>query len=37
MPLRPYQQSACDAAIAYMRSTISPGLIDAAPAAGIAP
>lgn len=32
--LRPYQQNACDAAIAYMRSTISPCLIDAAPAAG---
>lgn len=32
--LRQYQQNACDAAIAYMRSTISPCLIDAAPAAG---
>ena len=34
MRLRPYQQSACDAALAYMRSSISPCLIDAAPAAG---
>lgn len=32
--LRTYQRNACDAAIAYMRSTISPCLIDAAPAAG---
>lgn len=34
MTLRPYQQNACDAALSYMRSTISPCLIDAAPAAG---
>jgi len=32
--LRPYQQNACDAALAYMRTTTSPCLIDAAPAAG---
>lgn len=32
--LRPYQQAACDAALAYMRTTTSPCLIDAAPAAG---
>jgi len=32
--LRPYQQSACDAALSYMRTTTSPCLIDAAPAAG---
>lgn len=34
MTLRPYQQSACDAALDYMRTTTSPCLIDAAPAAG---
>lgn len=34
MPLRPYQQAACDAALSYMRTTTSPCLIDAAPAAG---
>jgi len=34
MLLRPYQQAACDAALAYMRTTTSPCLIDAAPAAG---
>lgn len=32
--LRPYQQAACDAALGYMRTTTSPCLIDAAPAAG---
>ncbi len=32
--LRPYQQYACDAALAFMRSSVSPCLIDAAPAAG---
>jgi len=32
--LRPYQQAACDAALDYMRTTTSPCLIDAAPAAG---
>lgn len=34
MTLRPYQQRACDAALSYMRTTTSPCLIDAAPAAG---
>lgn len=32
--LRPYQSAACDAAMSYMRTTTSPCLIDAAPAAG---
>lgn len=32
--LRPYQQSACDAALAWLRRSTSPCLIDAAPAAG---
>ena len=32
--LRPYQQRACDAALDWMRSSVSPCLIDAAPAAG---
>lgn len=32
--LRPYQAAACDAALSYMRTTTSPCLIDAAPAAG---
>ena len=32
--LRPYQQSTCNAALDYMRTTTSPCLIDAAPAAG---
>lgn len=34
MNLRPYQQSAVDAALAFMRSSVEPVLIDAAPAAG---
>jgi len=34
MNLRPYQQSACNVALDYMRTTTSPCLIDAAPAAG---
>jgi len=34
MNLRPYQTAACDAALDYMRTTTSPCLIDAAPAAG---
>lgn len=34
MVLRPYQQSTCNAALDYMRTTTSPCLIDAAPAAG---
>ena len=34
MKLRPYQTAACDAAIAWMRQSIEPCLIDAAPAAG---
>jgi len=34
MTLRPYQQAACNAALDYMRTTTSPCLIDAAPAAG---
>lgn len=34
MKLRPYQQAACDAAMAEMRASVSPCLIDAAPAAG---
>jgi len=32
--LRPYQAAACEAALSYMRTTTSPCLIDAAPAAG---
>ena len=32
--LRPYQQRACDAALAWMRASIDPCLIEAAPAAG---
>jgi DNA repair protein RadD len=32
--LRSYQQRACDAALDWMRSSVSPCLIDAAPAAG---
>jgi DNA repair protein RadD len=32
--LRPYQQAACDAALAWMRRSVDPCLIDAAPAAG---
>jgi DNA repair protein RadD len=32
--LRPYQQRACDAALAWMRTSIDPCLIEAAPAAG---
>jgi len=32
--LRPYQQAACGAALAFMRTSIDPCLIDAAPAAG---
>lgn len=32
--LRPYQQRACDAALDFMRASVSPCLIDAAPAAG---
>lgn len=32
--LRPYQQSACNAALAWLRKTVDPALIDAAPAAG---
>lgn len=32
--LRPYQQSACDATLAWLRSSVDPVLIDAAPAAG---
>lgn len=34
MQLRPYQQAACDAALAFMRKSCDPCLIDAAPAAG---
>lgn len=34
MDLRPYQESACDAAKAFLRTSIEPCLIDAAPAAG---
>lgn len=34
MTLRPYQQRACDAALDYIRTSRSPCLIDAAPAAG---
>jgi len=32
--LRPYQQRACDAALDWMKSSVSPCLIDAAPASG---
>lgn len=32
--LRPYQQSACDAALRWLRRSVDPCLIDAAPAAG---
>ena len=32
--LRPYQQRACDAALEWMRNSIDPCIIDAAPAAG---
>jgi len=32
--LRPYQSAACDAALAWMRQSVDPCLIDAAPAAG---
>ncbi len=34
MQLRPYQENACAAALAWLRKTIDPVLIDAAPAAG---
>jgi len=34
MTLRPYQQSACAAALSFLRTSVSPCLIDAAPAAG---
>lgn len=34
MSLRPYQKKACDAALSHMRTSRSPCLIDAAPAAG---
>lgn len=34
MQLRPYQQNACDAALAWLRRSVDPCLIDAAPAAG---
>jgi len=34
MELRPYQSNACDAALSWMRKTVEPCLIDAAPAAG---
>lgn len=34
MQLRPYQQSACDAALTWLRASIDPCLIDAAPASG---
>ena len=34
MKLRPYQQSACTAALDWLRSGVDPVLIDAAPAAG---
>lgn len=32
--LRPYQQNACDAALKWLRQSVEPCLIDAAPAAG---
>jgi len=34
MILRPYQSRACDAMIAHLKTSISPAIIDAAPAAG---
>lgn len=34
MQLRPYQQRCVDKSLAYMRKTLQPGIIDAAPAAG---
>ncbi len=34
MELRPYQQAACDAALTWLRKSVDPCLIDAAPAAG---
>jgi len=34
MKLRPYQGAACDAALAWLRRSVDPCLIDAAPAAG---
>lgn len=34
MQLRPYQQAACDAALSWLRKSVDPCLIDAAPAAG---
>jgi DNA repair protein RadD len=34
MLLRPYQQNACNAALTWMRGSVDPCLIDAAPAAG---
>ena len=34
MELRPYQSAACDAALAWLRKSVDPVLIDAAPAAG---
>lgn len=34
MILRPYQSSACDAALSWLRQSVDPVLIDAAPAAG---
>jgi len=34
MQLRPYQQSACDAALGWLRRSVDPCIIDAAPAAG---
>ncbi len=34
MNLRPYQQNACKAALDWLRASVSPCLIDAAPAAG---
>lgn len=32
--LRPYQQDSCDAALSWMKASVDPALIDAAPAAG---
>ena len=34
MQLRPYQSRACDAGLSWLRTSIDPALIDAAPAAG---
>lgn len=34
MILRPYQQAACDAALSWLRRSVDPCIIDAAPAAG---